>query len=228
AAYREQEDTVGASLISVYNKLNGVETHTSAAPVRYSATELRLLITQQDGKRAPWLPGYRVKILDGNCIEASEHRLKVLREVQAGALPGKFLVVYEPAHGLVSDVFPCEDGHTQERSLLGLLFVLRSRFAEDQLAEAVKAGVGQYVLLGAGLDPFAYRQPAWATTLRIIEVDQPASHAFKRHCLGQAGVAIPGNVAFCPLDFEHTTLQEGLDAVAFDWQMPTFFSWLGV
>jgi hypothetical protein len=119
AAYGEQEDTVGASLISVYNKLNGVETHTSAALVRYSAAELMPLITQLDGERVPWLPGYRVKILDGNCIEASERRLKVLREVQAGALPGKSLVVYEPTYGLVSDVFPCEDGHAQERSLFG-------------------------------------------------------------------------------------------------------------
>jgi hypothetical protein len=121
AAYRDHEETVGASLISVYNKLNGVETHTSAALVRYSAAEFMPLITQLDGARAPWLPGYRVKILDGNCIEASERRLKVLREVQAGALPGKSLVVYEPAQGLVSDVFPCEDGHAQERSLLGLV-----------------------------------------------------------------------------------------------------------
>jgi len=121
AAYRDHADQVGASLISLYNKLNGVETHTSAELVRYSAAELRPLIAQLDGERSPWLPGYRVKILDGNCIEASERRLKVLREVQAGALPGKSLVVYEPAHGLVSDVFPCEDGHAQERSLLGLV-----------------------------------------------------------------------------------------------------------
>ena len=119
AAYRDHEDQVGASLISLYNKLNGVETHTSAALVRYSAAELMPLITQLDGERASWLPGYRVKILDGNCLEASERRLKVLREVQAGALPGKSLVVYEPAHGVVRDVFPCEDGHAQERSLLG-------------------------------------------------------------------------------------------------------------
>jgi hypothetical protein len=69
AAYREQEDTVGASLISVYNKLNGVETHTSAALVRYSAAALRPLIAQLDGERSPWLPGYRVKILDGHCID---------------------------------------------------------------------------------------------------------------------------------------------------------------
>jgi IS4 transposase len=60
-----------------------------------------------------------VKILDGNCLEASEHRLTVLREVQAGALPGKSLVVYEPTYGVVCDVFPCEDGHAQERSMLG-------------------------------------------------------------------------------------------------------------
>jgi Transposase DDE domain len=119
AAYRDHEDQVGASLISVYNKLNGVETHTSAELVRYSAAVLAPLIEQLDGVRAPWLPGYRVKILDGNCIEASERRLKVLREVQAGALPGKSLVVYEPIAGLVSDVFPCEDGHAQERALLG-------------------------------------------------------------------------------------------------------------
>ena len=121
AAYRDHEDKVGASLISLYNKLNGVETHTSAELVRYSAAVLAPLIEQLDGGRAPWLPGYRVKIIDGNCIEASDRRLKALREVQGGALPGKSLVVYEPAHGLVSDVFPCEDGHAQERSLLGLV-----------------------------------------------------------------------------------------------------------
>src|SRR6266536_4341980 len=119
AAYRDHEDEGRASLISVYNKLNGVETHTSAELVRYSATALMPLIAPLAGERPPWLPGYRVKIIDGNCIEASERRLKVLREVQAGALPGKSLVVYEPAHGLVSDVFPCEDGHAQERSMLG-------------------------------------------------------------------------------------------------------------
>jgi hypothetical protein len=119
AAYRDHADEVGASLISVYNKLNGVETHTSAELVRYSAAVLTPLIEQLDGKRAPWLPGYRVKIIDGNCLEASERRLKALRGVQGGALPGKSLVVYEPAHGLVSDVFPCEDGHAQERSLRG-------------------------------------------------------------------------------------------------------------
>src|SRR2546427_5431157 len=83
AAYRDRQDEVGASLISVYNKLNGVETHTSAELVRYSASVLRPLIEQVGGACTPWLPGTRVKIVDGNCIEATEHRLKELRALQA-------------------------------------------------------------------------------------------------------------------------------------------------
>jgi IS4 transposase len=119
AAYREREGEGAVSLISVYNKLNGLETHPSAELVRYSASVLTPLIEQLDGARAPWLRGYRVKIIDGNCLEARERRLQALREVQAGALPGKSLVVYEPMAGLVRDVFLCEDGHAQERSLFG-------------------------------------------------------------------------------------------------------------
>ncbi len=119
AAYQAQQDDVGTSLVSVYNKLNGLETHTSAELVRYSAREFAPLIDPMGGQRAPWLKGYRVKIVDGNCLEASEHRIQELREAPGRALPGKSLVVYEPALGLVTDVFPCEDGHAQERSLFG-------------------------------------------------------------------------------------------------------------
>jgi hypothetical protein len=119
SAYRNQEADVGTSIVSVYNKLNGLETHTSAELVRYSAGEFTPLIDQMGGGREPWLKDYRVKIVDGNCIEASEHRIKELREAKGRALPGKSLVVYEPAQGLVTDVFPCADGHAQERSLFG-------------------------------------------------------------------------------------------------------------
>jgi IS4 transposase len=119
AAYRAHEAQVGTSVVSVYNKLKELETHTSAELVRYSARQLAPLIAQLGGARESWLKGYQVKIVDGNAIEASEHRLGVLRGVEAGALPGKSLVVYEPAQGLVRDVFPCEDGHAQERSLFG-------------------------------------------------------------------------------------------------------------
>ena len=87
-------------MVSVYNKLQEIETHTSAELVRYSARQLAPLIAQVGGAREPWLPGYQVKIVDGNAMEASEHRLKALRGVEAGALPGKSLVVYEPSLGL--------------------------------------------------------------------------------------------------------------------------------
>ena len=118
AAYKEQADQIGVSITSVYNKLNGLEASTSAALVRETGREMAELIEALDGARAPWLAGYRIKVLDGNCIEASEHRLEVLRETPAGALPGKSLVVYDPALEMAIDVFPCEDGHAQERSLL--------------------------------------------------------------------------------------------------------------
>jgi IS4 transposase len=129
AAYRAQEAQVGTSVVSVYNKLQELETHTSAELVRYSASQLAPLIEQMGGERESWVPGYHVKIVDGNAIEASEHRLKELRGVAAGALPGKSLVVYEPSRGVVSDVFPCEDGHAQERSLFAA--VLRTVQAGD-------------------------------------------------------------------------------------------------
>ncbi len=118
AAYKEKDEQIGVSLTSVYNKLNGIGSNTSAALVRETAAEKAQIIDALGGTRQSWLPGYRIKVLDGNCIEASEHRLKVLRETRAGALPGKSLVVYDPALEMATDVFPCEDGHAQERSLL--------------------------------------------------------------------------------------------------------------
>jgi hypothetical protein len=121
AAYQAQQDHVGASLVSVYNKLNHLETHTAAELVRYSAREFAPIIAHMGGERTPWREGYRIKIVDGNCLEASEHRIEELRAAKGRALPGKSLVVYEPAQGLVTEVLPCENGHAQERSLFGAL-----------------------------------------------------------------------------------------------------------
>jgi hypothetical protein len=129
AASLAHEADVGTSIVSVYSKLNGLETRTSAELVRYSARAFAPLIAHMGGERAPWLEGYRVKIVDGNGLEASEHRLKALREATGRALPGKSLVVYEPAPSVVTDVLPCEDGHAQERSLLGA--VLATVAADD-------------------------------------------------------------------------------------------------
>ncbi len=94
--------------------------------------------------------------------------------------------------------------------------------------EALAGGVRQYVVLGAGLDTFAYRQPPWAKYLRIFEVDHPATQQWKRDHLAQVGIPIPANLEFCPIDFEQTTLAEGLAMTSFDRHVPTFFSWLGV
>src|SRR5271170_6502917 len=102
----------------------------------------------------------------------------------------------------------------------------RSRYAEDELARAVAHGVGQYVVLGAGLDTFAYRNPH--AGLRVFEVDHPATQAWKREQLQAAGIAIPAALTFVPVDFERQTLAEGLGQAGFDLGAAAFFSWLGV
>jgi len=106
--------------------------------------------------------------------------------------------------------------------------VMRSRYAEDQLAQAVARGVTQYVILGAGLDTFAYRQPAWARDLRIVEIDRAPMQREKRERLSLARVFIPDNVTFGAIDFESESLGTALARYGVDAGRPTFFSWLGV
>jgi len=118
AAYQMSTQEIGVSVTSIYNKVNGIETETSASLVRYSADAVAPIIEKMGGTLPPLLPGYRVKILDGNCLEATEHRILELRGTAAGPLPGKSLVVLDPSLKLMVDVFPCEDGYTQERALL--------------------------------------------------------------------------------------------------------------
>jgi len=110
--------SIDATRQAVYDKLKNVELKTSQELVRYIGSESEFIIREMKAIQAPLLTGYRTKFLDGNCIEASDKRLKPLRKTKAGALPGKSLVVFEQELGIVSDVFPCEDGHAQERSLL--------------------------------------------------------------------------------------------------------------
>ena len=113
-------------------------------------------------------------------------------------------------------------------ALIRANFIMRSRYAEDRLAESLRDGVGQYVLLGAGLDTFAYRQPEWTGSLRIFEVDYPATQTWKREKLAAANIPIPTNVTFVPVDFERISLPQGLDAAGLNFHVPTFFSSLGV
>lgn len=106
--------------------------------------------------------------------------------------------------------------------------VLRARYAEDRLAAAIVRGVRRLVILGAGFDTFAYRQPAWARPLRILEVDHAATQAAKRERLAAAGVLPPANLAYAQIDFERESLAEGLARQGVTPAEPVFFTWLGV
>jgi methyltransferase (TIGR00027 family) len=105
---------------------------------------------------------------------------------------------------------------------------VRSRYAEDRLAQAVARGTAQYVVLGAGLDTFAYRNPYADGALRVFEVDYPATQEWKRRKLAAASISVPASVTYSPVDFERQTLADGLRQVGFDREKPAFFSGLGV
>jgi methyltransferase (TIGR00027 family) len=106
--------------------------------------------------------------------------------------------------------------------------VARSRIAEDALRASVERGVRQYVVLGAGLDTFAYRNPFPPERLQVFEVDHPATQAWKRSRLLEGGIPLPDSLRFVPVDFETDTLAERLAASGLRPDAPAFFSWLGV
>jgi methyltransferase (TIGR00027 family) len=118
---------------------------------------------------------------------------------------------------------PSEGGYSTR---LRAYFVARSRYAEDALATAVASGVDQYVVLGAGLDTFACRNPFPA--LRVFEIDHPATQAWKRERIAASGLTLPASATFVPVDFERQSLEDALAASSFDRARPAFFSWLGV
>lgn len=117
AAYRAKANQLNVSRTAVYDKLNGVEPQVSGAIVRETAASMASLIESVGGQAAKLLAPYRVRVIDGNCLEGTDHRLKVLRTVGAVALPGKSIVILDPELSLAINVFPMEDGHAQERSL---------------------------------------------------------------------------------------------------------------
>lgn len=118
AAYRAKAKDMTVSLSAFYDKLNGIEPEVSRALVQQTAAPLADIVRELGGEARSWVEGYRVKIVDGLWLAATEHRLKPLRTEAAAPLPGKSLVVLQPQLHLATDVFPCEDGHAQERALL--------------------------------------------------------------------------------------------------------------
>ncbi|ADW69401.1 class I SAM-dependent methyltransferase [Granulicella tundricola] len=128
--------------------------------------------------------------------------------------------------GQSPEVIAQEAEATPSRARMRLFIAARTRFAEDALAAAVAEGVTQLVVLGAGLDTFAYRNPY--PTLRVFEVDHPATQTWKRQRLAEAAIPIPAALTYAPVDFEAQTLAQGLETAGFDPTQPTFFTWLGV
>lgn len=116
SAYQAMEN-MPVTLSALYGKLNRIEPDVTAALVRYTASRLSSVIEALGGQLPSLLPGYRVRIIDGNHMAATDRRLAVLRESKAGPLPAQALVVLEPALMLATHMIPCEDAHAQERSL---------------------------------------------------------------------------------------------------------------
>jgi methyltransferase (TIGR00027 family) len=119
---------------------------------------------------------------------------------------------------------PCEPMATLARSM----FVLRSRFTEDRLAEAAARGISQYVMFGAGLDTFPWRQPGFAKDMQIFAVDHPASLIQTNRLFRERGFARPPNLVRVPLDLEQGHIAEQLAACGFDAESPCFCSALGL
>jgi methyltransferase (TIGR00027 family) len=148
------------------------------------------------------------QLLDHGSILDDPFAMKILREDE------KDVLQFANAHPLAS---------------IGRLFAAaRSRIAEDALSEAVEKGIRQIVVLGAGLDTFALRNPHGAQQIRIYEVDHPSTQAWKRRRLAEAQLALPPGLIFVPVNFERDDLREALVGAGFQQNSPAFFTWLGV
>jgi methyltransferase (TIGR00027 family) len=163
----------------------------------------------------------------------SRTALRVALRRAAHQLYDRPLVFEDPiAVPLLANAYAEELNRTPRRSdrpyslAMRAHLVGRSRYAEDNLARAVTNGATQYVLLGAGLDTFAYRNP-WPQ-LQVFEVDHPATQTWKHELLRLSGLAIPQNLTYVPVNFEDQSLEEELRAKGFDFDRPSYFAWLGV
>ena len=124
AAYRKRRDTFAVSDQAIYDKLQAMELGISAALVADSAQKAARVIDELGARREPWLPGYRTRLLDGNHLAATEHRIKELRTIWEAPLPGTTLVVMDPTTGLSTNIVQTPDGHAQERSLFDEVLAL--------------------------------------------------------------------------------------------------------
>ena len=118
AAFQARSDEISVTIKALYDKLSKIEPHVTRELVRDTTARLAQIVDHTEGSLPPWLPGFRVKILDGNHLRRTDRRLKELRTQNSAPLPGHSLVMLDPERMLAIDMFPCEDGHAQERSML--------------------------------------------------------------------------------------------------------------
>ena len=148
------------------------------------------------------------------------------------AAMGRWLVANAVEAGVAADQIPRLGDDALVRLLRFLEgygnVILRTRYAEDRLALALKQGLAQYVIVGAGFDSFCFRRPGLGTSLTIFEIDHPATQTMKRMRMADAGLEAPDNVVYLPVDLAQETVEEALAASDFDRDRPSFFSFLGV
>jgi IS4 transposase len=155
SAYLASLGEISASLTAVYEKLQGIEPGVCRGLVRDTAGRLLPLVRRLDATLPDLVPGYHAKILDGNHLAATEHRIKATRATHAAPLPGQALVVLDPATMMVIDVAPCEDAHAQERSLVdqvlpgvgpGDLWIADRNFCTTRFLFGVRARRGSFLV----------------------------------------------------------------------------------
>jgi IS4 transposase len=172
SAYFSRKERIDATLKSVYEKLNHVEPAVVTEMVRRLYRDAAAVVDQLGGGLTEWAPGYNVRILDGNKLTGTQHRLVALRFTKQAALPGQSLVVLDARRGLVCDVLPCEDAHAQERSLLTpLLDTVRARdlwiadrnFCVARFLFSIAAKLGYFIVRhhggSFGWNPVGERRP---------------------------------------------------------------------
>jgi methyltransferase (TIGR00027 family) len=140
----------------------------------------------------------------------------------------KALQVFEPAQAALHPGRAQALAYWMQNSGAPAIVLARARYNEGVLEQAVKQGVRQYVILGAGMDTFAWRRPDLLAHLTVLEIDHPATQAHKRRRFQEVGLQPPAGLSFLPLDFNEWTLESTLRGSAYDAQAPTIFSWLGV
>src|SRR5436305_7578313 len=176
AAYLNSLGEIAASLSALYEKLKGLEPGVCRAFVRDNAGRLAPLIRRLDATLPQPVPGYRAKILDGNHLAGTEHRVPATRATRAAALPGQALVVLDPATMLVIDVVPCEDAHAQERSLVdqvlpgvepGDLWIADRNFCTTRLLFGILAGRGSFLIRQHKSTLYWEEATAWGEAGRV-------------------------------------------------------------